>query len=230
MDLSTWVDPDAHGWIVQPTSEDDWTALLDEYGGKLLLPLARVIEVVRLSGCRSVVIENRYVDIYYRSEHSAFWCHRTAEGTAHFILRVLGSNENAHPRWKELASKVATKDVSLRTILCNASDYKSLSKLVRWTQLLLGYPTPAAAPLRVGSRGARPGSACAGDPSVVAEVVFDSTSSDITPRYDALLMPLLALTYPADGGDVQWVETDGIVWRSVLPNIPELPAHLRAAS
>jgi len=70
----------------------------------------------------------------------------------------------------------------------------------------------------------------AGDPSVVAEVVFDSTSSDITPRYDAFLMPLLALTYPADGGDVQWVETDGIVWRSVLPNIPELPAHLRAAS
>ncbi len=60
MDLSTWVDPDAHGWIVQPTSEDDWTALLAEYGGKLLLPLARVIEVVRLSCCRSVVIENRY--------------------------------------------------------------------------------------------------------------------------------------------------------------------------
>jgi hypothetical protein len=494
MDLSTWVDPEAHGWIVQPTSEGDWAALLAEYGGNMPAPLAKVIEVVRLSGCRSVVIENRYVDIDYRSEYAAFWCHRfegtpafarrlhfftgkltddqlhdlpadagylgysvikplpsgavgrtmiappsqlagatltlatdevtlfgnrltvtaapfcqqdgeflrcahasawmchysavrrslvarqhaatfmdatptilseeralpskgmtflqlqavfgafgqpalfyglrkmpqvpgvadpepvegaapgkwdtrlfsvvcrylnsgfpvligtedhafvivgwyregewirfvvnddqrgpygliefpladergtwqaimvplpssvllsgeTAEGTAHFILRALGSNENAHPRWKELGSKVTSKDVSLRAVLCNASDYKvalegremdpAAVRLIRLARLP-HYVWVVEAHDRVAR--------AAGDPSVVAEVLFDSTSSDSTPRHDALLMPALAMTYPPDGGDVQWVETDGTAWRSVLPSIPELPVHLRAAS
>src|SRR5437870_529210 len=87
MDLSTWVDPDAHGWIVRPKSEDQWNELIAEYGGNLLTPLARIVEAVRLSGCRTVVIENRYVDVDYRSEYSAFWCHRF-EGTPAFARRL----------------------------------------------------------------------------------------------------------------------------------------------
>jgi hypothetical protein len=108
---------------------------------------------------------------------------------------------------------------------------KSLLKVVRWTQPSLGLIRLARLPhyvwvVEAHDRAAR----AAEEPSVVGEVFFDLTSSDSTPRPDALLMPALAMTYPPDGGEVEWVGTDGAAWRSVLPSIPELPAHLRAAS
>jgi hypothetical protein len=493
MDLSSWVDPDVHGWVVQPTSDDQWHALVGEYAGILSAPLERVIDAVRATGCKSVAIENRYVDIDYRSEYSAFWSHRfegapafarrlhfftgdvrdehlhqlppdpgylgysvirplptgavgrtmivpppafdgatlalahdevtlfgnrltvdaapfcqqdgeflrcahaaawmchyaaarqslvarqrsatlveatptilseeralpskgltflqlqavfgafgqpalfyglrkmpqvpgvaepeavegaapgtwdtrifsivcrylnsgfpvligtedhafvivgwfrdgewirfvvnddqrgpyqvidspftdergiwqaimvplppsvllsgeTAEGRAHYILRALGTHENAHPAWKDLASRVIAKDVSLRTVLRDASDYKlgltdrdidpGVVRLLRLARL-----PHYVWIVEAHDRAAR----AAGEPSVVAEVIFDSTSSDHCPRHDVLLMPTLALTYPPDGGAVQWVKTADARWRSSLGSIPELPVDLRAA-
>src|SRR4051794_14627268 len=78
MDIAGWVDPDTHGWVVRPASDVEWEKLIAEYGGASPMPLRRVIEVVRAGGCRSVVVENRYIDADYKSEFAAFWVHRFA--------------------------------------------------------------------------------------------------------------------------------------------------------
>lgn len=95
-----WVDPDRHGWILHPSTQQDWDALLQEYGGIFPAPLEQVIKVVRDGGCRTVVVENRYVDLDYRSEFSAFWSLRfeTPSGFArrlHFFRTEL-SDEHLH--------------------------------------------------------------------------------------------------------------------------------------
>lgn len=74
--MGPWVDPDTYGWVHNPSSDSDWSALLARYGGLPNSPLARVFEVARQGRCRSIVEENRYVDIDYRSEYSTFWSER----------------------------------------------------------------------------------------------------------------------------------------------------------
>src|SRR4051794_29887737 len=71
--MTAWVDSDTHGWVSHPADDADWEALLKEYGGDYPGPLEQVLRVVRDGGCQTVVIENRYVDLDYRSEYSAFW-------------------------------------------------------------------------------------------------------------------------------------------------------------
>jgi len=68
-----WVSPDAHGWVLHPASDAEWTQLVADYGGRLPDPLKRIVEIVRGNGCKTVVVENRYVDLDYRSEYSKFW-------------------------------------------------------------------------------------------------------------------------------------------------------------
>jgi hypothetical protein len=165
----------------------------------------------------------------------------TAEGRAHFILRALGSSPNADPLWAELATKLVTKvngkaEVSLRTILCDASAYKrkldsrnldpDVMRLLRLARLP-HYVWVVEAHDRAARR--------AGDPSVVAEVIFDSTTSDndLSPPEEsmlALLMPKFAIALPPDGGRSDAVSTGDHRWSSSLPSIPEFPAHLRVAS
>ena len=71
--MSPWVEPDAHGWVLHPSTDADWQKIIDEYGGDRPRPLEEVLKVARDSECQSVVVENRYVDLDYRSEFSAFW-------------------------------------------------------------------------------------------------------------------------------------------------------------
>lgn len=68
-----WVEPNTHGWVIHPRTETDWDVLLSEHGGDAPEPLRQILQVARDGGCRTVVIENRYVDLDYRSEYSAFW-------------------------------------------------------------------------------------------------------------------------------------------------------------
>lgn len=93
-----WVEPDTHGWLLKPASDSDWRALVDEYGGAYPLPLQQVLSVVRESGCRTVVTENRYVDLDWRSDYSAFWSLRFQSPPAfgrrlHFFSRELADEE-----------------------------------------------------------------------------------------------------------------------------------------
>ena len=85
--MTPWVDPDTHGWLRSPRTDVDWAALADEYGASPGRPLARVLEIARRGRCRTVVVENRYVDADYRSDYSAFWSQRF-EGTSAFTRRL----------------------------------------------------------------------------------------------------------------------------------------------
>lgn len=73
--MRPWVSPDIACWVKHPRTDRDWAALVAEYVGdpEKAEPLRRVLDVARRGGCLTVVIENRYVDVDYRSEYSAFW-------------------------------------------------------------------------------------------------------------------------------------------------------------
>ncbi|HEX8753777.1 MAG TPA: hypothetical protein VF731_10215 [Solirubrobacterales bacterium] len=70
--MHPWV-PDTHGWTYRPRSDAEWLDISAAYGAGPGSPLARVLGVAREGGCRTVVVENRYIDVDYRSEYSAFW-------------------------------------------------------------------------------------------------------------------------------------------------------------
>lgn len=74
--MSAWVDPDTHGWFYAPTSDEDWDAVVEHSGGGR--GFERVAARAREMGCRTVVIENRYVDADYRSDFIAFWARQFA--------------------------------------------------------------------------------------------------------------------------------------------------------
>jgi hypothetical protein len=76
--------PDAHGELIRPNSDAEWEAIVDRFGGHVLSrnPLRQVFRVVRANGCQSVVVENRYVDIDWRSDYSTFWSQRFVDRPA----------------------------------------------------------------------------------------------------------------------------------------------------
>ncbi|MET0304764.1 MAG: hypothetical protein ABW196_00870 [Solirubrobacterales bacterium] len=72
--MRPWVDPDRSFWVRRPRTKGAWTKLAREYTeDEERRPLDQVLAVAREGGCRTVVIENRYVDVDYRSEFTAFW-------------------------------------------------------------------------------------------------------------------------------------------------------------
>ena len=72
--MRPWVDPDRSYWVRKPRRREDWRRLAREYTGRGDPgPLDHILKVVAANGCRTVVIENRYLDVDYRSEYTAFW-------------------------------------------------------------------------------------------------------------------------------------------------------------
>lgn len=71
MDLSGWVDEATAFWAHRPSDDREWDALAMQYGGHSVL--RQCLTVARDGGCKTVIVENRYVDADYRSEFSAFW-------------------------------------------------------------------------------------------------------------------------------------------------------------
>jgi hypothetical protein len=68
-----WEDPDP-AEVVTLHDEGDWAELAERYEPNLLpRPLERCLEVARLGGARTAVVEARYIDIDYRSEYSSFF-------------------------------------------------------------------------------------------------------------------------------------------------------------
>jgi hypothetical protein len=60
--------------VHQPKTDKDWADLLCHCEGGPRL--AAIFTIARKSRCRTVVIENRYIDADYRSDFSAFWSKR----------------------------------------------------------------------------------------------------------------------------------------------------------
>lgn len=73
--LSPWVPPGSHADVLHPATPADWDALVDVYAAPNT-PFASVLGVARESGCQTIVVEYRYIDIDFRSEHAAFWSTR----------------------------------------------------------------------------------------------------------------------------------------------------------
>ncbi len=72
--LSAWTPDDSPGEILVVTSEGDWDFLRHRYSpGHLNEPLESVITLAREHNVQSVVIEKRYIDRDYRSQHSHFY-------------------------------------------------------------------------------------------------------------------------------------------------------------
>lgn len=70
----TWTPDDSPGHVVDVSTDAGWDFLADEYARNYpSSPLERIKELVRAQGCRSVVVEHRYIDMDYRSEHSRFY-------------------------------------------------------------------------------------------------------------------------------------------------------------
>ncbi len=69
------MNPTSHGDVLHPKSTADWDDLVNAYAGPDT-PFAHVLAVVRESGCQTVVVEHRYIDLDFRSEHAAFWSMR----------------------------------------------------------------------------------------------------------------------------------------------------------
>src|SRR4051812_17143588 len=68
-----WSPDDAAGAVYDVTVPGAWTGLVDFYaGGARCRPLERIVAIAREHGGRSVVVEQRYLDHDWRSEHAAF--------------------------------------------------------------------------------------------------------------------------------------------------------------
>lgn len=72
--MPAWSDPNRYGWLYHPASDDEWNDLVGESGAGE--PFRKVLAVARAHGCRTVLIESRYIDADYRSEYSTFWSKR----------------------------------------------------------------------------------------------------------------------------------------------------------
>jgi hypothetical protein len=98
--LANWVDPERYGWVIHPQTDRDWETVIQQYGGIRGAERAftRLIEVVRANECKTVIIENRYVDSDFRSEYTAFWASRFTDTPAfarrmHFFSDVITESE-----------------------------------------------------------------------------------------------------------------------------------------
>lgn len=82
----------------RPRTARDWTALHAALGGGP--QLRRSLKVARNAGCRTVIIEHRYVDADYRSEFSAYWSQKFRHSgafarRAHFFVEEVSDQQVA---------------------------------------------------------------------------------------------------------------------------------------
>lgn len=73
--FSDWTPDDAPGYVKRTIREEDWKALRFYYAPttRESPALERVLQIAKDHKVRSVVVEQRYIDLDYRSEHSNFY-------------------------------------------------------------------------------------------------------------------------------------------------------------
>lgn len=138
-----------------------------------------------------------------------------AESTAHLLIRAQALRPGAPAIWQQIGSWLAAGDLSLRTFLRSNLDYKRIvreqSRGEAATRLLRLARLPhwiwVVEAQRRDERNA-------GRPAVVAEIIFDSTSSDRKPGFNAISLPGIVNTFPPDGGAVGVAPGPTLPWRS----------------
>ncbi|MTD43807.1 hypothetical protein GKE82_05665 [Conexibacter sp. W3-3-2] len=93
--VDPWVPGDTRADVVELTADAHWEALEAAYPARGRA-WRSVLAVARELGCSSVVVEHRYIDVDYRSEHAAFWAQRFVVGSPftrrlHFFRGQLAS-------------------------------------------------------------------------------------------------------------------------------------------
>lgn len=141
----------------------------------------------------------------------------SAENAAHTVIQATGARRGALTEWVDLAKRLTSKEVSLRTFLRSNHEYKnalgrqgrgddarrvlSLARLPHWVWVVEAH-----------DRSRR---SC-GKPSVLAELVFDSTSNDTEPVQSALSIPDLVTAFSPEGGESISVNGPREPWKSQL--------------
>jgi hypothetical protein len=134
-----WVDSSRAGWVEVPADGSEWAEFVRHHGGSHSEPLAQVVRVARANGCRSVVVESRYVDADYRSEYTRFWAQRFV-GTPPFARRL--------HFFSELISEAALHEISramgyLGYAVLRPFRFGSLGRVVMAPPAQLGYAVKA---------------------------------------------------------------------------------------
>lgn len=74
MSFFDWTPNDDPAEPVDVTLPGAWQGLVDRYtAGRGSLPLSRLVEIAKSLGVQSVLVERRYIDLDWRSEHSRFY-------------------------------------------------------------------------------------------------------------------------------------------------------------
>jgi hypothetical protein len=140
-----------------------------------------------------------------------------AENAAYVYFLAYGTPTDAPVEWRTLAENVSKKTVSLRAFLRSGNEYKQDLETREVDPAMFELLRLARFPhfvwvVEVHDRERRANR----EPCVIAEAIFDSTSSDLLPRLDALALPGRATTFPPDGGKPVRVDMAKRPWYSGL--------------
>lgn len=116
MDLTNWYEPDP-AVTYTLASDADWDSALERYRNTANdMPFDRCIEVARQHGAKHVVIETRYADLDFRSEHHALYGRSFADVPAfahrlHFFAGNIGADLTELPEDHGYIGYVVTRPV-----------------------------------------------------------------------------------------------------------------------
>lgn len=102
MNLTDWYEPDP-AWVISPADDQEWDEALARYRGSTNDgPFNRCIEIARAHGAKHVLIETRFPDVDYRSEHHALYARVFTDVHAythrlHFFAGDIGPDMTALP-------------------------------------------------------------------------------------------------------------------------------------
>jgi hypothetical protein len=68
-----WAKDDEPGVVIDVSADSGWDEIRDRYASGTSYPLERIIEIALAHGVISVVVEHRYIDSDWRSEHAKFY-------------------------------------------------------------------------------------------------------------------------------------------------------------
>jgi hypothetical protein len=73
LSFNEWAKDDEPGVVIDVSADSGWDEIRDRYASGTSYPLERIIEIALAHGVISVVVEHRYIDSDWRSEHAKFY-------------------------------------------------------------------------------------------------------------------------------------------------------------
>jgi hypothetical protein len=157
-----------------------------------------------------------------------------AENRAHLGLLSFAAGEAAPPEWARLGERLRRREISLRTVLKSVRDYKEqLAQQGRAREsvrvLRFAHLSHFVWVVEAQDRERRR----RGEPSVVAELVFDATSNDRDPVHSAVTLPGLSFVFAPHSREKVAAPNRTDFWTSLLSlprRRPTLPTPIVEAA